>query len=73
MDSPLKVGLAGLGTVGASVVRQIHHQRETLKLRCGRSIEIVAVSARKRGNDRGVADMALCPGHRRRCRRRRLG
>jgi len=54
MVSPLKVGLAGLGTVGASVVRQIHHQREALKLRCGRPIEIVAVSARKRGKDRGI-------------------
>jgi homoserine dehydrogenase len=54
MVSPLKVGLAGLGTVGASVVRQIHHQREALKQRTGRAIEIVAVSARKRGKDRGI-------------------
>jgi homoserine dehydrogenase len=54
MVAPLKVGLAGLGTVGASVVRLIGQQRAALTLRCGRPIEIVAVSARSRGKDRGV-------------------
>jgi homoserine dehydrogenase len=54
MVAPLKVGLAGLGTVGTSVVRLIRRQREALALRCGRPIEIVAVSARSRGKDRGL-------------------
>ena len=54
MVAPLKVGLAGLGTVGASVVRLIAQQRSALALRCGRPIEIVAVSARSRGKSRGV-------------------
>lgn len=54
MVAPLKVGLAGLGTVGASVVRLLGQQREALTARCGRPIEIVAVSARSRGKDRGV-------------------
>ena len=54
MVAPLKVGLAGLGTVGASVVRLIERQREALTLRCGRPVEVVAVSARSRGKDRGV-------------------
>ncbi len=54
MVAPLKVGLAGLGTVGASVVRLIGQQRSALALRCGRPIEIVAVSARSRGKDRGI-------------------
>ena len=54
MVAPLKVGLAGLGTVGASVVRLIAQQRETLALRCGRPVEVVAVSARSRGKDRGI-------------------
>ena len=54
MVAPLKVGLAGLGTVGASVVRLIAQQRSALALRCGRPIEIVAVSARSRGKNRGV-------------------
>jgi homoserine dehydrogenase len=54
MAAPLKVGLAGLGTVGASVVRLIAEQREALALRCGRPVEVVAVSARSRGKDRGI-------------------
>jgi homoserine dehydrogenase len=54
MVAPLRVGLAGLGTVGASVVRLIERQRETLALRCGRPVEIVAVSARSRSKDRGI-------------------
>jgi homoserine dehydrogenase len=48
------VGLAGLGTVGASVVRLIAEQREALALRCGRPIEVVAVSARSRSKNRGI-------------------
>jgi homoserine dehydrogenase len=54
MATPLKVGLAGLGTVGASVVRLIEQQRAALTLRCGRPIEIVAVTARSKGKNRGV-------------------
>jgi homoserine dehydrogenase len=54
MTTALKVGLAGLGTVGASVVRLIEQQRAALTQRCGRPIEIVAVTARSRGKDRGV-------------------
>ncbi|MEI8154766.1 MAG: homoserine dehydrogenase [Hyphomicrobiales bacterium] len=54
MAAPLKVGLAGLGTVGASVVRLIDEHRQALTLRAGRPIEIVAVNARSRGKDRGI-------------------
>jgi homoserine dehydrogenase len=54
MAAPLKVGLAGLGTVGASVVRLIDEQRQSLTLRCGRPVEVVAVSARSRNKDRGI-------------------
>jgi homoserine dehydrogenase len=54
MAAPLKVGLAGLGTVGASVVRLIHQQHAVLADKCGRPIEVVAVSARSRGKDRGI-------------------
>jgi len=52
--APLKVGIAGLGTVGASVVRLIAQQRAVLEVRCGRKIEVVAATARsrkKRGGD----------------------
>jgi len=54
MSAPLKVGLAGLGTVGATVVRLIARQREALAARCGRPIEVVAVTARSRSKDRGL-------------------
>jgi homoserine dehydrogenase len=54
MVAPLKVGLAGLGTVGASVIRVITRQREALEARCGRPIEVVAISARARHKERGI-------------------
>jgi homoserine dehydrogenase len=54
MVAPLKVGLAGLGTVGASVVRLIAGQHAELTAKCGRPVEVVAVSARSRGKDRGI-------------------
>ncbi|HEY5732517.1 MAG TPA: homoserine dehydrogenase, partial [Methyloceanibacter sp.] len=59
MASPLKIGIAGLGTVGASVVRLIEQQREALAARCGRSIEVVAVSARARGKKRDLGRKSL--------------
>jgi homoserine dehydrogenase len=51
---PLKVGVAGLGTVGAVLVAQVTRQREQLTARCGRPIEIVAVCARSRTKNRDV-------------------
>ena len=38
MVAPLKVGIAGLGTVGAEVVRLIEQQSRTLSARCGRGV-----------------------------------
>jgi homoserine dehydrogenase len=54
MPEPLKVGLAGLGTVGVSVVRLLEQGRAKLLARSGRAIEIVAVSARSRSKKRDV-------------------
>src|SRR5947208_2118817 len=54
MAPPLKIGIAGLGTVGASVVRLIDRQREALASRCGRPIEVVAVCARSRAKRRDL-------------------
>ncbi|AXK79702.1 homoserine dehydrogenase [Pseudolabrys taiwanensis] len=53
MSQALRVGVAGLGTVGAALISQVAHRREALTARCGRGIEVVAVSARSRGKDRG--------------------
>ena len=54
MVTHLRVGIAGLGTVGAAVVRLLDRQRQTLAARTGREIEVVAVSARGRDKDRGI-------------------
>lgn len=51
---PLKVGVAGLGTVGAGVVKLLAAQKELIAARAGRPIMVTAVSARDRGRDRGV-------------------
>jgi homoserine dehydrogenase len=52
--SALRIGIAGLGTVGGGVVRLLDAQRETLGLRCGRELKIVAVSARYRSRKRDI-------------------
>jgi homoserine dehydrogenase len=54
MVAPLKVGLAGLGTVGAEVVRLIEGQSAALAARCGRPIHVVAVTARSKAKKRGL-------------------
>ncbi|MFA5988758.1 MAG: homoserine dehydrogenase [Sphingomonas sp.] len=54
MTQALRVALAGLGTVGGGVIRLIDANRDLIARRAGRAIEIVAVSARDRGKDRGV-------------------
>jgi homoserine dehydrogenase len=59
MVAPLKVGIAGLGTVGAAVVNLLVHQREALAARCGRPIDVVAVTARSRGKSRGIDQRKL--------------
>jgi homoserine dehydrogenase len=59
VTGPLKVGIAGLGTVGASVIRILARQNEAVAQRGGRPVEVVAVSARDRSKDRGV-DFSHC-------------
>lgn len=54
MSAPLRIALAGLGTVGTGVIRLIEENRDLLSRRAGREINIVAVSARDRSKDRGV-------------------
>jgi homoserine dehydrogenase len=52
--SPLKVAIAGLGTVGAGTARVLAEQAALLTARSGRPITVTAVSARDRTRDRGV-------------------
>jgi homoserine dehydrogenase len=54
MVAPLRVGLAGLGTVGAAVVDLIARERAALAARCGRAIEVTAVTARQKAKKRPI-------------------
>src|ERR1700743_1571645 len=54
MVAPLKVGIAGLGTVGAEVGRLIEQQGRILSARSGRDVRVVAVTARSRAKKRGL-------------------
>ncbi|HEX8301717.1 homoserine dehydrogenase [Sphingomonas sp.] len=54
MTEPLRIALAGLGTVGAGVIRLLDTNGELIARRAGRAIQVVAVSARDRSKDRGV-------------------
>ncbi len=54
MADALKIGIAGLGTVGASLVRIIQSRANELAVTCGRPVKIVAVTARDRTRDRGI-------------------
>ncbi len=54
MTAPLRIALAGLGTVGVGVIRLIEENSALIARRAGRPIEIVAINARDRTKDRGV-------------------
>ena len=54
MSQSLRVGIAGLGNVGASVIRLLDRQSAALAARTGRSITVTAVCARERDRERGV-------------------
>ncbi len=51
---PLRIGVAGLGTVGGGVLKLVSANAALLSKRSGRPIQVVAVSARDRRRDRGV-------------------
>ncbi len=53
MSQSLRIGVAGLGTVGAALVRMIGRRREAL-LASGLDVTVTAVSARDRSRDRGI-------------------
>ncbi|MFQ0813179.1 homoserine dehydrogenase [Brucella anthropi] len=54
MSDALRIGVAGLGTVGASVLRILRDKSEMLTRQCGKPVMVTAVSARDRNRDRGV-------------------
>lgn len=54
MNSPLKIGIAGLGTVGAGVVKLLAEHDKLLAVRGGRRLKLVAVSARRKAKKRDI-------------------
>lgn len=55
VSTPLRIALAGLGTVGTGTLRLLGEQAELLGRRCGRRLVVTDVSARDRSRDRGVS------------------
>ena len=54
MTQTLRLGIAGLGTVGVGVVKILRNKAKLLRQRTGRELVITAVSARDTCKDRGV-------------------
>ncbi|NVK36107.1 MAG: homoserine dehydrogenase [Rhodobacteraceae bacterium] len=54
MTNALRLGVAGLGTVGASVIRLLNKHGDAIADKAGRAIKVTAVSARDKTRDRGV-------------------
>ena len=52
--APLRIGIAGLGTVGSGVIRLLAGNAELIAARAGRPIVVSAVSARSKGRARGI-------------------
>ena len=59
----LRIGIAGLGTVGAGTFRLLQDQADLLARRTGRALAVTAVSAREPGRERGL-DLAGVRWHR---------
>ncbi|WP_295536007.1 homoserine dehydrogenase [uncultured Thioclava sp.] len=51
-DKPLRLGIAGLGTVGIGVVKIVQRHADMLAARAGRPVQITAISARDRTKNR---------------------
>ncbi|HUH84965.1 MAG TPA: homoserine dehydrogenase [Stellaceae bacterium] len=54
MKPPLRIAIAGLGTVGAGTLQLLQRNAELLERRAGRRLVVSAVAARARSRDRGV-------------------
>lgn len=51
---PLRIGIAGLGVVGGGTVKWLHQNAALIEERCGRKLEVVAVSARNEAKARAL-------------------
>jgi homoserine dehydrogenase len=51
---PLRIGVAGLGNVGGTLVRIVQKEGEALTRKLGRQLVVSAVTARSRSRERGI-------------------
>jgi homoserine dehydrogenase len=58
MTKSLRLGLAGLGTVGTGVLDALQKHGRALSLRTGRPVELVAITARNADKPRGAHDLS---------------
>jgi homoserine dehydrogenase len=54
LKPPLRIAIAGLGTVGAGTLQLLQRNAELVERRAGRRLVVSAVAARSRARDRGV-------------------
>ena len=54
MSAPLRIGIAGLGTVGKGTLKILLGQQKLIEQRAGRPIVVTAISSRSKGADRGI-------------------
>ena len=53
-DEPLRIGIAGLGTVGCGLLSLLEQNRDIIETRARRRLEVVAISARNRDRARPI-------------------
>lgn len=53
MTDALRLGVAGLGTVGCALIQLLDRQNDVLQRRCSRLLSVTGVSARSQNRDRG--------------------
>ena len=63
MQRPLRIGIAGLGTVGTGVLDALKIHEAMISARAGRPIALAGVSARARDKRRGEHDLARVAWH----------
>ncbi len=54
MTHPLRLGIAGLGTVGTGLLHIVDGRADLIAARIGRPVTVSAISARSRSKDRGI-------------------
>src|SRR5208282_2419713 len=51
---PLRLGIAGLGTVGSGLLSLLAEHGEAIAMRCGRTVEVAGICARSRNKSRAI-------------------